>query len=63
MIVTPEKVKEENCQKEINAVLAKYGFVMEPFAILKLSGMVMGINLIPKSSLKQGPKGGIVDVG
>ena len=47
MIVTPEQMKAEACQAEVNAALAKYGFKLDPFVILKMTGMTLGVNFVP----------------
>ena len=47
MIVTPEQLKAETCQKEITAVLTKYGMKLDPFFQCNMSGMQMGVKIVP----------------
>jgi hypothetical protein len=56
MIVTPESLKKEACQNEINAVLAKHLMKLDPFFHMSAAGMQMGINLIPANQI-QAPVG------
>lgn len=46
-IITPNQINAEACQKEMNAVLAKYGLKMDPYCVITLAGMQLGINLTP----------------
>jgi hypothetical protein len=50
MIVTPESLKKEACQKEINAVLAKYSMRLDPFMHVTAAGMTIGLNLMPQNT-------------
>ena len=52
MIITPESLKKEACQNEINAVLAKHGFVLDPFFHCASQGIQMGINLLPNVKIQ-----------
>lgn len=50
MIVTPDQLKQEACQKELDAVLDRYGFKFDVFCVLRMQGMALGINLVQKDS-------------
>jgi hypothetical protein len=50
MIVTPETLVKEQCQTEINAVLAKYRMRLDPFLHVTSAGMAIGLNLMPQSA-------------
>jgi hypothetical protein len=51
-IITPESLKKEACQKEMNAVLVKYGFKLDPFFHMSAAGMQMGVNIIPANQVQ-----------
>ena len=57
MIVTPETLVKEQCQTELNVVLAKYGFILDPFMHVTAAGMAVGINLVPAKPRVQVPVG------
>ena len=61
MIVTPESLKNEACQNEINAVLAKYNLKLDPFFHIGAAGMSLGINFIPATPVKVPVLGGKAD--
>jgi hypothetical protein len=52
MIVTPESLKKEACQNEMNAVLAKHGFRLDPFFHMSAAGMQMGVNIISANQVQ-----------
>jgi hypothetical protein len=56
MIVTPESLKKEACQNEVNAVLNKHGMRLDPFFHMSAAGMKMGVNIIPANQI-QSPVG------
>ena len=46
MIVTPDKLKKEACQKEVDVALAKYGMKLDPFVVIASGGISLGVNIV-----------------